>query len=230
MITNTDEHLASEDQESAVDPDPISLILEIANLIIQPGSLALIAAGATAVLQYKSHKQMTEGQRSKIRGKLYEIDRALNDGFGALMTLASLLDQFNYLERHLRIGEAPIRGYKNAQKLRRAHEDCRAAVKDARDAFIELSELLPAEHSEHIGKALDKLNRLYQPLVSLETPYGRSLVAATFSLNVVDDLICKIGKHYDFERSARSFTDELIQSIPLLRGHNENMRQQKLLE
>jgi hypothetical protein len=208
-------HLHSE--ASACDPDPISLILEIANLIIQPGSLALLAAGAAAVIQYKSYKQLSQAQRSKIRGKLYEIDRALNDGFATLMTLASLLDEFDFLEKPMRIGGAPIRGYKNAQKLRRAHEDCRAAVKDARDAFIDLSELLPVEHSEDIGKTISNLNRLYQPLVSIETLYAQSLIAATLALNAVDDLICRIGEHYEFHRSPRSFTDELLNSIPRLR-------------
>lgn len=206
-------------RRDAADPDPISLILEIANLIIQPGSLALLAAGASAVLQYKSYKQISEGQRSKIRGKLYEIDRALTDGFGTLMTLASLLDQFNFLERNIGIGHAPVRGYKNAEKLRRAHEDCRAAVKEARDAFINLSENLPIEHAEDIANAIDRLNRIYQTLVSIDSLYAHSIIAATFALNVVDSLICRIGKGYDFRRTPRSFTDDLLKSLPILDGH-----------
>jgi len=206
-------------ERDAVDPDPISVILEIANLIIQPGSLALLAAGASAVLQYKSYKQISEGQRSKIRGKLYDIDRALTDGFGALMTLASLLDQFNFLERHLGIGHAPVRGFKNAQKLRRAHEDCRAAVKEARDAFINLSENLPAEHAEDVANAIERLNRIYQTLVSIESLYAQSIIAATFALSVVDNLICRIGKGYDFRRAPRSFTDDLLKSLPILDEH-----------
>lgn len=211
--------LGSED----CDPDPISLILEIANLIVQPGSLALIAAGTTAVINYKNYKNTTEGQRSKIRGKLYEIDRAINDGFSALMILASLLDQFNSLEKNMKIGGAPIRGYKNAQKLRRSHEDCRSAVKEARDAFIELSEILPADHALHIGNAIGNLNLLYQPLISFESQYGRSLVAATLALQEVDSLICKLGVGYDFHRSPRPYTDELVKSIPMLTKHREKL-------
>jgi len=214
---------SQEQDDIQVDPDPISLILEVANLIIQPGSLALLAAGASAVLQYKSYKQISEGQRTKIRGKLYEIDRALTDGFGALMTLASLLDQINYLERNLRIGHAPIRGFKNTQKLRRAHEDCRAAVKEARDAFIDLSQHLPAEHSEDIANAIERLNCIYQPLVGIGTPYARSLIAATLALNVVDNLICRIGDKYDFKRAPRSFTDELLRSLPIMDQYNREL-------
>lgn len=210
------------------DPPPLTLILEIANLVIQPGSLALLASGATAAIQYKQYKKLTESKCSKIRGKLYNIDRALNDGFASLMTLASLLDQFNSLDKGIRIGGSPIKGFKNTQKLRRAHEDCRAAVKDTRDAFIELSELLPSVHSEEISTAIAALNNLYNYLVTLDTPMALSLIAATHALNTIDRLICSIGKDYDFKRSPRSFTDELLLSMPQLRQYEMKIRKDLL--
>lgn len=210
------------DCKENIDPSPLSIILELANLIIQPGSLALIAAGSTAIIQYKTYKQLSDSNRSKIRSKLYEIDRALNDGFNSLMTLASLLDQFNYLETKLKIGAGAVKGYKNAQKLRRAHEDCRAAVKDARDAFIELSGLLPADHGDDISEALDKLNNLYEPLITNQTIFARSLITGTYALHVVDELICKIGREYDYKRSPRSFTNDLLNSIPTINRHSHN--------
>lgn len=207
------------------DPEPLSIILEIANLIIQPGSLALLAAGTGVALQYKSYKKISDNQKSKIRGKLYEIDRALNDGFNVLMLLASLIDQFNYLEHEKMIGDSPIKGFKNSQKLRRAHEDCRSAVKDARDAFIDLSGLLPGDHSEQIQETLRKINKLYQPLVSIETNYAQSLIVGTFALHTLDNFICNIGENYDFKRSARSFTDDLLNSVTRIRFFHAEMQE-----
>ena len=208
-----------------VDPDPISVILEIANLVFQPGSLALIgnlASGAGAVaaaaIAYKE-RELSTRKKSDIRRKLYEIDRSLTKGFSGLMTLASLLDEFNYIDKRMIIGGAPIKGYKNSQLLRRTHEDCRSAVKEARDAFMDLSSILPHEHANVIGETISELNEIAEPMLGFRKPYGVFLVNASFALTKVDELICKIGRKYDFYREARDFPSELRTSIPSLREY-----------
>ena len=204
-----------------IDPEPISIILELANLVFQPGSLTLIAnfasgAGAVAAALI-TYKQLSEKKRSEIRRKLFVIDRAITKGFAGLSTLASLLDEFNYLEREMRVGGAPIKGFKNAQSLRRIHEDCRSAVKEARDAFTDMSASLPVEHAEMIHKTLDRLNKLADPILSFKQPYGSSIVASALALMVVDEFICDIGKMYDFLREPRNFHKEIVKAIPKLR-------------
>jgi hypothetical protein len=110
---NEQENSLHDVQDAVYDADPLTLILEIANLVFQPGSLGALAAGGisatTGVLLWRDAK---DKQHTEIRRKLYEIDRALNDGFGAMMVLASLLDQFNYLEKPIKVGGAPIVGFK----------------------------------------------------------------------------------------------------------------------
>ena len=101
--------------DNAYDPDPLTILLEIANLVIQPGSLSLLAASVSAATGVLTWRDIKNKQATEIRRKLYEIDRALTDGFAALMVLASLLDQFNHLEKPIRIGGTPITGYKNAK-------------------------------------------------------------------------------------------------------------------
>lgn len=95
-------------QLNEVDPDPLSVILEIANLVFQPGTLALIgniASGAGAVAAaIIAYKQVTNQKKSEIRCKLFETDRALTKGFAGLTTLASLLNEFNYIERRMLVG------------------------------------------------------------------------------------------------------------------------------
>jgi hypothetical protein len=204
-----------------VDPDPISIILEIANLVFQPGSLALIGnlasgAGATAAA-YFTYRDLNERKKSEIRRALYEVDRALTKGFAGLMTLASLLDEFSFLGNPKRIGGAPIRGFNNAQTLRRTHEDCRAAVKEARDAFIDLSGKLPIEHAETINTTINRLNKLSTPILTIGEPYGSFLVAAALAFTDVDRLICNVGESYEFQREPRDFTEELTRSLPTLR-------------
>lgn len=202
------------------DPDPLTIILEIANLVIQPGSLSLLASSVSAVTGVLMWQDVKNRQVTEIRRKLFEIDRALTDGFAALMVLGSLLDQFNHLEKNIYVGGAPIKGFKNAKRLRKAHEDCRIAVKDTRDAFSDLSALLPQQESRNdIIKAIEQLNKLSAIIISIGQPYARFLVAASQALSVVDNLICQIGKHCDFKRQARSFTDDLIKSQPSLRHH-----------
>lgn len=202
--------------DSLYDPDPLTVMLEIANLVFQPGSLALLASGVSATTGVLMWKDAKEKQRTEIRRKLYEIDRALNDGFNALMVLASLLDQFNHLDKPVMVGGAPITGYKNAQRLRKSHEDCRNAVKDARDAFSDLSVMLPAEASEHTKRTLEKLNELSQHIMRFGQPYSVFLVAASQALTVVDNFICIAGKHCDFRRASRTFTQNLVESFPHL--------------
>lgn len=206
--------------DNAYDPDPLTLLLEIANLVFQPGSLGALAAGISAATGVLMWRDIKEKQATEIRRKLYEIDRALTDGFAALMVLASLLDQFNHLEKPIRVGGAVITGYKNAQRLRKTHEDCRAAVKDARDAFSDLSALLPHEVRDDIRQTLDDLNRLSGRILSIGESYARFLVAASQALSVVDGLVCRIGAFCDFKRSGRVFTDELVQSLPRLGEHH----------
>lgn len=203
--------------DNAYDPEPLTILLEIANLVIQPGSLSLLAAGVSAATGILTWRNIKNKQLTEIRRKLYEIDRALTDGFAALMILASLLDQFNHLKKPIRVGGAAITGYKNAKRLRKAHEDCRDAVKDARDAFSDLSALLPQESGDDIRKALEQLNKLSNNIICIEQPYARFLVAASQALSTVDNLICQIGKHCDFKRTGRIFTEDLINSLPQLR-------------
>jgi hypothetical protein len=169
---------------------------------------------ATGVWMWRDIK---ERQVTEIRRKLYEIDRALTDGFAALMVLASLLDQFNHLEKPIRVGGAAITGYKNAQRLRKAHEDCRAAVKDARDAFSDLSALLPQEARDDVRETLEQLNTLSGHIMYMGESYARFLVAASQELSAVDGLTCRIGTFCDFKRSGREFTHDLVQSLPRLR-------------
>lgn len=209
------------EQLNELDPDPISIILEIANLVFQPGSLALIAnlasgAGAVAAAVV-TYKQLSEQKRTEVRRKLFEIDRALTKGFAGLSTLASLLDEFNHIEKRMSVGGAPIKGFNNAQNLRRIHEDCRSAVKDARDAFMDLSALLPAEHAGVINRTLDELNRLAEPMLAFNKPYGIFLVSAALALTRVDEFICSIGEQYDFNRAPRNFHAEITEALPKLR-------------
>lgn len=206
--------------DDAYDPEPLTLLLEIANLIIQPGSLGALAAGISAATGVLMWRDIKEKQATEIRRKLYEIDRALTDGFAALMVLASLLDQFNHLEKPVRVGGATITGYKNAQRLRKAHEDCRAAVRDARDAFSDLSALLPHEARNDVTEALEQLNSLSGHVICMGESYARFLVAASQGLSVVDGLICRIGTFCDFRRSGRVFTQDLVQSLPRLRRND----------
>lgn len=217
QISNDNKELKS-NKDDTYDPDPLTLILEIANLVIQPGSLSVLAAGVSAATGVLVWRDIKEKQVTEIRRKLYEIDRALTDGFSALMVLASLLDQFNHLTKPIRVGGAAISGYKNAKRLRKAHEDCRSAVKDARDAFSDLSALLPPESRDDIRKTLEQLNTLSADIICIGQPYARFLVSASQALSSVDNLICRIGEFCDFKRSGRVFKDDLVQSIPSLRG------------
>ncbi len=203
-----------------IDPDPISIILEIANLVFQPGSLALLAnvasgAGAVAAAAI-AHQDISNRKRSDVRRALYEIDRALTKGFSGLMTLGSILDEFSYLERPKRVGGAPVTGFKNAEALRRTHEDCRAAVKEARDAFMSLSALLSNDYAEVIDRTINRLNELSYPILNFGPTYGTFLVAGAFALHEVDVLICTIGPTYDFRRAPRDFVEDLRRSLPNL--------------
>jgi len=209
----------SSDLVEAIDPDPLTIILELANLIIQPGSLALLASSVGAVAAVAQLRKMSESQRSKVRQKLYEIDRALEDGSKASNILASLLDEHQLLGRPVIIGGAPVRGFTNAQRIRRAHEDCRAAVKDTRDAFIDLSGLLPADFSERIVRTLTDLNHEYAALVMTgeTSSYARSLLAANRAMSAIDAFICDIGREFDYRRVPRAFADELLRTFPFMR-------------
>lgn len=212
-----DEYHVSQEGVREPDPEPLSILVEIFNLVIQPGTLAAIVGGVGAAAQaIVTYKDMNDRKRSDIRRHLYEIDRALTKGFSGLMTLTSLLDQFNYINTQKSIGGAPITGFKNSETLRRTHEDCRSAVKEARDAFINLSALLPSEHSERIQVALRRLNQLSEPAINVGIPYGISLVAIALALTEVDSFISDIGERYDFRRQSRNFHDQLLQSFPIL--------------
>jgi hypothetical protein len=202
------------EEDLRYDPEPLTIILEIANLVFQPGSLATLASGISAATGVMLWMDAKDKHRTEIRRKLYEIDRALVDGFSALMVLASLLDQFNHLKKPIRVGGAPITGFKNAQRLRKAHEDCRAAVKDARDAFSDLSGLLPNDTRELAEVTIRKLNELSQDIMRFGQPYGTFLSAASQALTVVDIFICQVGKNVDFNREPRFFSDSLVQSFP----------------
>lgn len=183
--------------------------------------IANLASGAGAVASAAiAYRELSSRKKSEIRRKLYEIDRSLTKGFFGLMTLASLLDEFNFIDNRMMIGGAPIRGFKNAQALRRTHEDCRAAVKDARDAFMDLSGLLPRDHAEEIRTTIDRLNELAMPMLDFGKPYGVFLVKAALALTKVDELICNIGEGYDFYREPRDFSVELRQSLPRLREYD----------
>ena len=217
MIRDEPDEVVGVDSD-AYDPDPLTIVLEVANLVIQPGALSVLAAGVSATTGILQWKHVKDKQRIEMRRTLFEIDRALTDGFASLMLLASLLDQFHHLQSPIHIGGAPITGFKNAQRLRKAHEDCRSAVKDARDGFSDLSARLPQdqETSEHITETLARLNKLSTQIICVGGAYGQFLVAASRAMSIVDELICEIGKHCGFRRSARSFTDELILSLPIL--------------
>lgn len=228
MTSDEDAELCSSVEDAcddAYDPDPLTLILEIANLVFQPGALGALAGGlaggVSAVTGIVMWKDAKEKHRSEIRRKLYEIDRALTDGFSAMMVLASLLDQFNYLDRNVRVGGAPISGYKNAQRLRKAHEDCRSAVRDARDAFSDLSAMLPSDAREQAEQTIGKLNALSQHIMCFGQPYSTFLVAAAQALTVVDNFICYVGIHCDFRREPRIFTQNLVQSFPCMQYPSE---------
>lgn len=201
-------------EDDLYDPDPLTVLLELANLVFQPGSLALLAGGVSAATGLLMWKDAKEKHRTEIRRKLYEIDRALNDGFGSMMVIASLLDQFNYLNKPVHVGGAPIKGYKNAQRLRKAHEDCRGAVKDARDAFSDLSAMLPAEARDQAQDTLNKLNELSQSIMRFGQPYGTFLLATSHALTAVDNFICLVGQHCDFRRHPRTFTQNFLESFP----------------
>ena len=196
------------------DPDPLTVLLELANLVFQPGSLALLAGGVSAATSLLMWNDAKDKQRTEIRRKLYEIDRALNDGFGSMMVVASLLDQFNCLDKPVRVGGAPITGFKNARRLRKAHEDCLSAVKDARDAFSDLSAMLPAETREQAAQTLRKLNQLSQSIMRFGQPYGTFLLATSHALTAVDNFICLVGEHCDFRRQPRTFTQNFLESFP----------------
>lgn len=103
--------------------------------------------------------------------------------------------------------------------LRRVHEDCRSAVKEARDAFMDLSAMLPGEHAEAINRTIDQLNRLAEPILSMNKPYGIFLTAAALALTRVDELICNMGERYEFNRLPRNFHTELMESVPQLRQY-----------
>lgn len=228
MSAELESQIQNSTAELEVDPDPLSVMLEIANLVFQPGSLALIAALAAGAGQVASaaiqYREITRKQQSEIRQRLFEIDRALSKGFHSLRVLASLFQQFNYIEYHVSVGGAPIKGFNNAQLMRRTHEDCRSAVKEARDAFMALSALLPGIHAEEIYATIQKLNRLSEPLLGFGKPYGIFLVAASFALTQVDALICNIGKNYDFRRLPYDYPDELIKSLPQLAEYKDMVR------
>ncbi|NJK52476.1 MAG: hypothetical protein HC936_05945 [Leptolyngbyaceae cyanobacterium SU_3_3] len=132
----------------------MTIVLEIANLVIQPGSLALIASATTATTAVLNRVDANNKRKSEIRSRLYTIDRALTTGFAALMKLGSMLDQFQFLDQERRLGGAPIRGFKNSKDLRDTHNECRDAVKEARDAFMDLSEFLPNIHAETVDTAI----------------------------------------------------------------------------
>jgi hypothetical protein len=223
LSSRTENSQSGAGQIEYVDPDPLSVILEIANLVFQPGSLALIAnlaggggAVASAVIAYK---ELTGRKRSDIRRQLYVIDRALTKGFSGLMTLASLLEEFNFIDARMAVGGAPIKGFKNTQLLRRTHEDCRAAVKDARDAFIDLSGLLPREHAQEIRRTIDELNEIAVPMLGFREPYGVILVTASLAFTKVDELICRIGEKYEFNREPRKYFEELRSFLPSIREY-----------
>ena len=225
MIRDEPDEVVGVDSD-AYDPDPLTIVLEVANLVTQPGALGALAAGITATTAGITAttgiflwKDVKDKQRIEMRRKLFEIDRALTDGFASLMLLASLLDQFHYLQKPIRIGSAPITGFKNAHRLRKAHEDCRSAVKDARDGFSALSALLPQreeETSKHITETLARLDKLSTQIICVGKQYGQFLVAASRAMSIVDEFICVIGEHCGFHRSARTFTDDLILSLPSL--------------
>ncbi|MCC6587202.1 MAG: hypothetical protein IT168_10960 [Bryobacterales bacterium] len=213
-LTDLDAAKCYQPSDDLIDPDPLSLILEVANLVVQVGSLSIGAVAAVMTL-----KKMSEAHASRIRHQIFEIDRALTDGFSSLMILASLLQEFNYLERPVRIGGAPIRGHNNMQRLRRAHEDCRAAVRDTRDAFIELSANLDAESRRDIEGTLNELNGLYGHMMQPGQPYGVTLVWATMALAKVDAYVCRLGHDFDFRREPREFMRNLVDAIPALRKY-----------
>lgn len=213
-----------------IDPDPMAIILEIANLVTQPGSLSLVAQAViatgsmtTATIALLNYADLSNKKKSSIRGSLYAIDRALTKGFSGLMILGSLLDQYSYLDMRKRIGGAPIPGFKNTEMIRRTHEDCRAAVKEARDAFIELSRLLPRDDARFAHEAINRLNELAEPILSFNQTYGVFLVAAAMAIQEVDKLICNIGYKYGFNREPRDFSSEIRRSLPSLRELNINL-------
>jgi hypothetical protein len=202
------------------DPEPLSIFLEIVNLIIQPGTLAaIIGGGAAAAQAVITYQDVTARKRSDIRRALFEIERALNKGFAGLVNLTSLLYEFGYTRNPKRIGGAPIQGFKNSEALRRTHEDCRAAVKEARDAFINLSSLLPNEHIPRISGTLERLNSIAEPILSPNAPYGLSIVVLADALTEVDALISNIGENYDFDHQPRDYRTELTRAFVRLREY-----------
>ncbi len=219
MESETTFHLQQTDNPvQEIDPDPITIILELANLVFQPGSLAILASAAAGAVTsgIMTYKALSARKKADIRKKLFEIDRALTKGFAGLSTLASFLDEYHYIKEEMVIGGAPIRGHNNAQTLRRVHEDCRSAVKDARDAFMDLSALLPIESGGIISQTLNELNELAEPLLRFRKPYGIFLVTAALALTKVDELICRLGERYQFKKLPRDFSSELRKSLPNL--------------
>ena len=205
------------------DPEPLSIILEIINLAIQPGTLAAIAgvtgiAGSlgSAAQGIIAYQEISERKRAEIRRALFEIERALIKGASGLNTLTSLLMEFSFTDNQQRIGNAPIQGFKNSETLRRVHEDCRAAVKEARDAFINLSSQLPAGHEDTIRRTLNQLNELAEQFLRVGQSYARSIVAIASALTSVDNLITDLGKRYGFIRDPRDYKEELIRAYPQL--------------
>jgi hypothetical protein len=168
-------------------------------LYFRPLTLAIIA-----------YQNLSNRKKADIRRALYEIDRALTKGFACLMTLGSLLDEFSFSRDPRRIGGDPIRGVQNAELLRRTYEDFRAAMNEARDAFTDLSALLPSDHAEVINKTIRRLDELSEPILNVSLSYGVFLVAAALALQEVDNLICHIGERYDFPHSPRDFSAEIM--------------------
>ena len=194
------------------DPEPLMVISELITLICQPGSLGLIASVAAAAIAGAQLKQATDKDRSEIRRKLYEIDRALVDGFASLSNVASLIDQFNFVGQPLSLGAAPIAGFKNAQKLRKAHEDCRDAVREARDAFMALSSLLrPSEQLFMAARRLlDQLNETLATLRFGAISYAHAMVVLAAGLTAIDRFICQLGEEYQFRTEPRNYETDFI--------------------
>lgn len=230
-----EENLYQEDK--FIDPDPLSVVIEIFNLVTQPGSMTLIGTVASvigtqaALSQVKmmreekhardANKEVSAGDRDKIVRNLYQIDLSLIKGFASLSTITSFFDQFDYFGNQMGVGTAPITGYKNVQAIRRAHEDGRAAVKDARDAFTDLSVLVPPnpKNAEIVGNGLSRLNELARFMVGFGDTYARALLAIAEGLAEVDKLICDLGEAYGYERTPRNYANDLERSFPKMRQH-----------
>lgn len=223
--------------DNLIDPDPLSVIIELFNLVTQPGSLTLIGTvasviGTQAALSQvnmmreekkarEQNKSLSKNDIDKIRRNLYQIDLALIQGFASLSTIASFFDQYDYFGNRMLVGNAPITGYKNAQKVRRAHEDGRAAVKEARDAFMELSLLVPPtpKNAEIVGNGIARLNELASFMVGIGDSYARALLALADGLATVDRLISDLGEDYDYTRTPRDYSRDLAIAFPKMRDY-----------